>query len=154
MSDITVVARRVPLEIEWESKLKNEAREVVQTCILKWVGFLPPDLQQLAVIRAKAEDDKSVAHAFAEPQYRHGRIEITANFMDQSPIERERTVLHEIFHVAWWAQRAETHNFVCASWDDPDEDPGVQRFYKAYDDNEDREIQALVLALIPYGSGD
>lgn len=146
---MTAIDRPAPVEVSWDPRLPLDVRAVVEPLVGRWARVLPREFQQLAVLWEKAPDDRVVGASGADPQYRQGRVEITEYFMSQTPLERERTVLHELFHITLHPLKAQLEGLINDHFDDAVGDPYMLRFSRAYSDTEESVIQSLVFGLLP-----
>lgn len=151
---LTILPRSAPIEVAWDGRLPHDVRAAVEPYVARWSLVLPREFQALAVRMERASADRAVGAAAADPEYRQGRIEITEHYMSQSDLERERTVLHELLHITLRPLRAEVEGLISDQFDDPENDPYISRFSRAYANTEESVIQSIVFGLLPSSGGE
>lgn len=86
------------VEMIWH-EMPREVREVVEPLIEQYEYLLPSWLRSLSISYGDSKVEGSVAEILTDTAYLQAKLKLTKNFLDDTVLNRERTIVHELLHV-------------------------------------------------------
>ena len=105
-------------EITWSRDIPPEIVKMVKPLVTKHLHLIPGWCNTLAIRFGEADEARIVAHVRADFQYRQARMTICPNIVNESAADRERTIVHEFYHIPFAPIYDWTRKLIEAFFDD------------------------------------
>jgi hypothetical protein len=135
------------VEIQWGT-MPREVRKVAEPLFKKNLHLLPGWCRALFIRYGDApkDQDRVVAYIEVDAEYLQASITLCRRFLDDTDVNRERTVIHELLHVSMRPLQDWVEHFMSIYVADEEQDKWRDNFnHKAIES----VIQNLMFSLVP-----